>query len=242
MKGKLIIVDGLDGSGKGVCVTAIKEYLESIGKRIFDLNEYWKTCNNIPESEEVKEYDAIISSEPTYGLIGKVIRDEIIRVNSHGRSYSALSTAHAFALDREILYTKLIIPILKKGMIVVQERGVVTSLVYQPVQHEKIDLSTVMSLPGNRLALQYPPDLLIITKVQPEVVIKRLELREKKDYAIFENLIFQRKIEERYESEWLKRLFEQRGTKVVYLDTNPPDSVEDTKRKSIEIFREFLGQ
>jgi len=233
MKGKFIMVDGLDGSGKGVLVQAMKEQFVKSGKKVFDLKEYWKEHNNIPEIDEVQDYDVIISSEPTFSMIGKVIREEMIHVNSHGRMYSGLSTAHAFALDREILYMKLIIPALKKGKIVIQERGVITSLVYQPVQHEKLDLSTVMMLPGNKLALSHAPDLLIITKVSPEHVIQRLENREKKDQAIFENLLFQRKIADRYESEWLRRLFEQKGSKVVYIDTNPPNTEKETTEAAI---------
>jgi thymidylate kinase len=242
MKGKLIMIDGLDGSGKGVAVNALKEHFEAQKKKVFDLNEYWKQHNNIPEAEELHDSDIIISSEPTFGMVGKVIREEIIKVNSHGRIYSALSTAHAFALDREILYMKLIIPALKKGKIIVQERGVVTSLVYQPVQNEKIDLTTVMTLPGNKLALQYPPDLLIITKVNPAEVIKRIESREKKDQAIFENENFQQTIEGRYESDWLRRLFEQRGSKVVYLDTNPPLTAANTKENAVKIWEEFVKE
>jgi thymidylate kinase len=240
MKGRFIMVDGLDGSGKGVVVRAMKEQYTAAGKKVFDLNDFWKEKNNIPEIDEVLDYDVIISSEPTFGMIGKVIREEIIHVNSHNRVYSGLSTAHAFALDREILYQKLIIPAIKKGKTVIQERGVVTSLVYQPVQHEKLDLSTVMMLPGNKLALSHAPDMLIITKVSPETVMHRLETREKKDHAIFENLLFQRKIEDRYESEWLRRLFEQRGSKVVYMDTNPPMTEKGTSEAAILVMNEFM--
>jgi dTMP kinase len=237
MKGKLIMVDGLDGSGKGVVVSAMRDHLKSQGKKVFDLHDYWKGQNNIPEIEEVQDFDVIISSEPTFGMIGKVIRDEIIRINGHGREYSGLSTAHAFALDREILYRKLILPALKKGKIILQERGVVTSLVYQPVQHEKLDLATVLSMPGNKLAMLNPPDMLVITKVQPDIVMQRLSSREKQDHAIFENLLFQRKVEDRYESEWLRRLFEQRGSKVIYMDTNPPKGVKETCEEAVKLMQ-----
>ena len=233
MNSFFVMIDGLDGSGKGTVVNALKVHLEKT-KKVFDLRDYEKEKNDIPECEEVKDYDILISCEPTYSCIGRMIREEIVRDNN--RKYSALTTAHAFALDREILYRKLIIPALHQGKTVIQERGVVTSLVYQPVQHERLTLMDIMNIPGNRLALENPPNVLIITQVSPDIVIQRLKQREhKKDNAIVEELVFQRKIAERYESAWLKQLFESKKSKVVYLNTEN-NSEEETKQKAIELW------
>ncbi len=232
-KGYFIMVDGLDGSGKGTVVSAFKEHFEKEGKKIFDLREYWKEKNDIPEIDEVMEYDVICSSEPTFSMVGKVIREEIVRTNN--RKYSGMSTAQAFALDREILYKKLIIPARKAGKIILQERGITTSLVYQPVQNEKIQLREIIGIPGNKLAIKNSPDVLILVNVEPEVAIERLNNRDKKDHAIFENVVFQRKVQTRFESDWLKKLFSHYNCKVLYLDTNPPLTVEDTKNSVVEI-------
>jgi thymidylate kinase len=228
--------DGLDGSGKGTLVNALKEYYEDKNKKVFDLREYWKENNDIPDITQLQEFDIIISSEPTHSMIGKVIREEIISKNA--RKYSGLSTAHAFALDREILYKKVIIPALRAGKTIIQERGVITSLVYQPVQLERITLRDIIYLPGNMLALKNTPDFLIITTVSPATVMKRLEAREKKDNAIFEERMFQRKIDERYRSEWLRKIFEKQGTKVIYFDTDEPKTVEDSSREIIELWEQ----
>lgn len=238
MKGVFIMVDGLDGSGKGTIVTALKDYLEQQGKSVFDLREFWQLKNDIPTEHMLADYQVIISSEPTHSMIGKVIREEIIQDN--GREYSGLSTAHAFSLDREILYKKLIIPALQSGKIIIQERGVVTSLVYQPVQHEKLSLMDLISLPGNKLALKHAPTLLLVTVIDPDISMKRLDGRAKKDNAIFEKIVFQRKIAERYQSDWLKKLFENHGSKVVYLDTST-DDISGTCNKAIQLAAEFLG-
>jgi len=238
MGGFFLMIDGPDGSGKGTGIDAIRAHCESKGKKVFDLREYWKENNMIPEASELAEYDIVISSEPTHYGIGKVIREEIIAKGE--RRYSGMTTAHAFSLDREILYKKLIIPLLKAGKHVMQERGVITSIVYQPVQLEKISLRDIINLPGNRLCLKNSPSLLIITKAEPETVMKRLKFREKQDNAIFEQLLFQRKIATRYESEWLKKLFENQGSRVIYLDTNEPRTKEDTQRKSVEIWEECM--
>ena len=232
------MVDGPDGAGKGTAVDAVREHCEKQGKKVFDLREYWKETNKIPEAEELAEYEVIISSEPTHSGIGKVLREEIIAKGE--RKYSGTSTAYAFSLDREVLYKKLLLPLLKAGKHVIQERGVITSIVYQPVQLEKISLREIINMPGNRLCLKNAPNLLIIAKAEPETVMKRIRFREKNDNAIFEELFFQRKIITRYESEWLKKLFEQQGSKVMFLDTNEPSTKEDTQRKAVEIWEESL--
>lgn len=235
-----LMVDGLDGSGKGVVIDALKGYFESQDKKIFDLREYWKEHNDIPELADVMKYDVICSAEPTFSMVGKVIREEIVRDNK--RKYSGISTAHAFSLDREILYKKLLIPARKVGKIILQERGVVTSVIYQPIQLERINLKEIINLPGNRLALKHAPDILIIIKVEPSEVIRRLDKRHKKDHAIFENLLFQRMVETRYESDWLRKLFESNRSKVIYLDTNPPRTEEDTVSNAIKIWNDHSNK
>ncbi|MFP4402835.1 MAG: dTMP kinase [Candidatus Woesearchaeota archaeon] len=232
------MVDGLDGSGKGTVINALKEYLESQDKKVFDLRKYWQKHNEIPELKEIEKYDVICSSEPTFYGVGKVIREEIIRNNE--RQYSGISTAQAFSLDREILYRKLLIPAKKAGKIIIQERGITTSLVYQPVQNERILLNDIINLPGNKLAIKNAPDILVIIKVEPEVVIERLMKREKKDNAIFENLMFQKKVQHRFESDWLKKLFSHYNSKLIFLNTNPPTTIDDTKKKIIKIWNDHV--
>jgi len=97
-----------------------------------------------------------------------------------------------------------------------------------------------MRLPGNKLALQNSPNLLIIAQVAPETVMQRLSQRQKQDKAIFEEINFQRRVEQRYNSQWLKNLFENHGSKVVYLNTNFPKTVEETEEEAIKIWEDFL--
>ncbi len=236
MRGKLVIADGLDGSGKGVIINALGSWAGSKGLRVLDLRE---TGSELPEPEELENYDVILSAEPTFSFVGKAIRDEMIRENN--RKYSGWSLAFAFSIDREILYKRVIIPALNAGKHVFQERGVITSLVYQPVQ-ERIQLSELMQLPGNKLALENSPDLLIISKIKPETVISRLGVRSKKDYSIFDNLSFQSKISERYSSDWLRQLFEKNGSKVFYLDTDDPKTEADTKNEAVSLWEGFIGK
>ena len=182
MKHKFVMVDGLDGSGKGTIVDGLAEWAERKGLKILDVRTYCRDKNTFPTYEEIEQSDVIVSAEPTFCYVGKAIREELVRASD--RKYSALSLAHAFALDREILYRRVILPALKAGKYIFQERGVTSSIVYQPVQ-EHIQVSELLRFPGNRFALQNAPSLLIIAKVSPETVVKRLGLRQKKDNSIF---------------------------------------------------------
>lgn len=239
---KLILIEGIDGSGKGVITDTFKELAEKEGLKCFDLRSYIKKEKDFPEYETIKDYDVILSAEPTHGWVGRAIREELIKDNK--RDYSALAVAHAYSLDRKILYKRLLIRALQEGKIVLQERSVVSSLAYQPLQAqlkgENLTLDTVLKLPGNKLAIEdYPPTVLIITRVDPETAIKRLAERDKKDLCIFEKLEFQKKLGERYESAWLKLLFEKKGTKILYLDTN--QTLEHTKEQVKKVWKEHLS-
>ncbi|MBN2112101.1 hypothetical protein JW707_03295 [Candidatus Woesearchaeota archaeon] len=232
--GKLVMVDGLDGAGKGVAVNALREWAESKGMKVLDLREYWKENEGFPD---VSGYDAVVSAEPTFTGVGKKIREKLIK---NGSAHSGKEVADAFSQDRKELYEKVIIPALKKGKYVFQERGVITSLVYQPLMENSYTLEEIKNLEGNKFCLEHAPDLLVIVLCKPEVVIERTAAREKQDDAVFEKVEFQKKIKKIYESKWLKELFESKGSKVVYLDTNPPSTPEDTKKKIMEIFKELM--
>ncbi len=236
--GGFVLVDGMDGSGKGVIMDSYREWAKEKGLKVLELRDYCLQNGRLPEPEDIGDYDLIISGEPSYGGIGREIVDEMITSNK--REYSVTSTSWAFSLDREVLYNRVIIPALKQNKLVIQERGVLTSLVYQPVQG-RITLRELMEMPGNRLALKHAPDLLLITKVDPKVVIERLQVDNRIGQAIFHTLNFQRTIEERYNSQWLKSLFERFNTRIVYVDTNPPKTIEETKLEARNILEEFIA-
>ncbi|MDD5086979.1 MAG: hypothetical protein PHV16_04465 [Candidatus Nanoarchaeia archaeon] len=236
MHKNFVMVDGLDGSGKGVIVNALRKWAEEKNLNILDLKDFCDENKRLPKPNEITDYDAIISCEMTNCWIGSALREEIVRNNK--RDYSILSTAQAFALDREILYKRVLIPALKQGKYVFQKRGVISSIVYQPLQGS-IALSEIMKMPGNRLAIQNAPGLLLIAVVAPETVMYRLKQREKQDSAIFEEINFQRKLEQRYNSQWLKNLFENHGSKVIYIDTNFPKTTEDTEKETLKIWADF---
>lgn len=229
------MVDGLDGSGKSTVIEAWKNHLKGEGNGIFDLRAYWKEHGRSPELNELKAYDFIFSAEPSYSGVGKIIREELIK---NGSRYPELAIAEAYSLDRLILYTKLLIPLLKQGRCIIQDRGVSTSLSYQALSG-KIPTKTLTQLPGNALALKYRPDHLILTTVQPEIALKRLEKRQdKRDNVIFEQLPFQRRAAKRFASANYRKLFSARGTKVHELSGELPAAI--MKEQAIALLQTIL--
>jgi thymidylate kinase len=218
--------------------------LRKKNKRVLDLHTYWAEYHDHPDfgKNGLDAFDVIVSSEPTYVGIGKAIRDEIIAKN--GREYSALFTAHAYSMDRMILYRRVLIPALKAGKTIVQSRSVSTSIVYQPIQ-SKIGKEPVMSvddilkLEGNAFVMDYPPDLLIIPTIKNVAeVMKRLEGRQKDDNCQFENMDFQINIKPFYEGKELKKIFESRGCVVKYIDAGI--SIAETKNQSLNAYRTVI--
>ena len=103
------MVDGLDGSGKGTVINTLKKHLEEKGKKVFDLREHCKQHTAFPEFKEIKDYDVIVSTEPTYSYIGKAIREEIVKESE--RKYSEILEFKA-SLEKsleELLNEKVII-------------------------------------------------------------------------------------------------------------------------------------
>ncbi len=205
-----IMVDGIDGSGKSTVVETWKEHLIAEGNPVFDLKKYWRETGTSPSLSELKNYDFIISGEPTYVGVGAVIRQELIR---QGTSYSARSIAEAYALDRLVLYHTLLIPLLQEGKIIIQDRGVSTSFAYQPVTDPAITPSYLESLEGNRVALEHRPDYLVLINTPASVAMERLQSRtDKQDNVIFEQRALQEKLANRFGSSDYQNFFSCHGT------------------------------
>lgn len=251
--GTFTVVDGLDGVGKGIVLEAILQALEEKGKRVFSLDHYWRNQRCHPDFDKtcrsdayvsLNDFDVLLSSEPTYTQIGLAVREEIARKNT-GRPYTAAFTAQMFAADRFVLHRRVLLPALAAGKHVLQSRSVSTSLVYQTNQElvsgeDVLRVEDILGFYGNSFCLENGPNLLIIPTIQNVAeVLRRLEAREKKDDAIFEDFAFQFKIKPYYEGEELRKIFEDKGTVVRYLDAGV--SIEETQRQAREIYFGFLN-
>jgi len=231
-----IMIDGIDGSGKGTIIEAWKKYLTDESNAIFDLKNYWQKQNKYPEVDEIKSYDFIFSAEPTYAGIGQVIRDELIK---NGRGYSAEAIAQAFSLDRLVLYKKILVPLLTQERLIIQDRGVSSSLAYQSTQHEELSLSNLSELPGNKFAIEHRPDHLVLMDIKPETAIERLSQRtEEQDDSIFEKLDFLKKLDRTYRSDDFQNIFTARGTQIHWLSAE--EKIDIMREGAVRLLKEIL--
>lgn len=230
------MIDGIDGSGKSTIVSAWNKYLSDQGKSIFDLKNYLKDHDRYPELSELQDFDFIFSAEPTYTGVGKVLREELI---SKKNNYPAQAIADAHSLDRLVLYTKLLIPLLAVGKTIIQDRGLSTSLAYQPAQDPNLTLEIVADLVGNRLAAQYRPDHLILMKMSPDIAFERLISRtHKQDDAIFEKIDFMKKSSEKYHEEKYLNFFKNLGSEVHYLSGE--EKIDIMTEQAIDLLKTIL--
>ncbi|MDP3698443.1 MAG: hypothetical protein Q8R47_02555 [Nanoarchaeota archaeon] len=241
-KGRQVVVDGLDGVGKGVFLGTFVEEAKKEGKRVYDIHEFWKNNDYHPSPTDlIGNFDVVITSEPTFCGIGRYIRNELIARN--GRSYSPRAVAEAYALDRHILYEQLLVPLLQKGIDVYQSRSFSSSITFQRQSAldvgEDLSIAEIMSIPGNKYCAEHPMDYLAIPTIKDAAeVMQRLADREKDDNCKFENLEFQLKLKPHFESEEFRNLFASLGVKLAYMDAGV--SIEYSKQQAREFYQQNL--
>jgi len=234
---QFIMFDGIDGSGK---TTLVKFFCETIAKeknlKVFNLPETCKSTGELPLPwTPIKE--VIFSAEPTQVWVGAVIRKELI---SNDANYDRRTVAAAYAMDRLILYRRFLIPMLERNAIIIQDRGLSTSMVYQPIMKDGVRLEEIISYGGNNLAFDHTPGHLVIVKCSAKIGMSRIGGRSNKaDNAIFEKEEFLTKAAERFESAWFRQIWEEHGTKVHYLNAEQPlEAVKaDTAALARDIFQ-----
>jgi len=244
-----VVVDGLDGIGKGEIERALIGYEQKQGRTVFDTISFsMANKKGLPELSDFWNppftyYETILTAEPTYSGMGHTIRNEIIQKN--GRRYSSEIEIEAYSLDRMVQMTRVVVPALVNGLRVIQSRSVASTLCYQSLRAEEEGRNPeetrrrILEHEGNVLQLRWFPDLLIIPTIRDvSELARRRENRQKEDNAIFERNEFQRKLKPLYESKWLRDVFEEAGSVVAYLDAGI--SEQETRRQAIEIYSSFV--
>jgi thymidylate kinase len=242
-RGVFVVVDGLDGVGKGVFLRSLMDAARQEGKRIFNFHNFWRSHDHLPSAQDIiGNFDVVITAEPTFCGVGRYIRTELTANND--RPYSPKSIAHAYALDRQILYEKIVLPLLEAGIDVFQSRSFSTSLVYQR-QHAvqegvPFNAQDILSIPGNAFCYNHPMDFLIIPTIDNvNQVMDRLREREKQDNCQWEDVQFQLSIKDHYESDDFKKIFTDKGVKVIYMDAGK--TVEYSQQQAEEFYANYLS-
>ncbi len=168
--GRLIALEGLDGSGKTTQAARLADRLRRAGHRV------------------------TLTAEPTHGPIGRLIRDWIAVTPAETLPAPPDPSALAllFAADRRHHLATLVEPALKRGEWVVSDRYLLSSLAYQSLA-PGLDLAWLAAI--NRFAR--PADLTIFLRLPVDECLTRLTARpERAD--IYETVDQLRRIDRNY--------------------------------------------
>ncbi|MCJ7648823.1 MAG: dTMP kinase [Candidatus Lokiarchaeota archaeon] len=139
-KSFFLVLDGIDGSGTTTHSKMLVSYLEMLGLKVY------------------------LTQEPSKNEIGLLLR-QYLKNNEIPPSTDAL----LFAADRDLHYKKEIKPKLDQGFIVVSDRYIESSIIYQSVQSDEITIEWIKQI--NKFARL--PDLTIILDIDPKISLAR---------------------------------------------------------------------
>ena len=151
MKGKFIVLEGIDGCGKTT-----------------QINELYKW---LPKSGLINKNRTLIKTrEPGGSILGKDIRDMIL--NDHkSNSPASLTELLLYSADRAEHISKIILPALKDGNWIISDRFSGSTLAYQGYGRE-INIDIIKQL-ENIVCQNIRPDLTFLLEISPEESILR---------------------------------------------------------------------
>ena len=155
MKGLFITFEGGEGSGKSTQILALKKRLEAIGREVIE------------------------TREPGGTPLGESIR-QLLQHDEAGNGMSAESELLLFAASRAQHVRELIAPALAAGKIVLCDRFLDSSAIYQGVARA-LDLQQVKAINEFAVGLT-KPDLTILIDLSPEVGLARVHARSNGEF------------------------------------------------------------
>jgi len=217
------VFEGLDGSGTTTQLNILKAFFHP---KEVDPGQLFAAEKKSPYLSYPPVY---ITYEPTNGIIGKIIRAGLKK-----EVFLCEETmARLFAADRnEHIYGKEgIMERCKRGELVISDRYLLSSLVYQGLTcGEELPLMLNRDFPL--------PELLIFFDIDVKTAQNRINSRGQPEK--YENLDFQAKVLERYKS-YLPQ-FAQKGVRIEVVDSSKPiEEVSLEVRNILEKMPIFKG-
>ena len=170
MKGLFIVMEGPDGSGKTTQKNLLKEYLEEAG------------------------YECLITREPGGTVIGEEIRQLIL--NPEHKEMSPVTEMLLYAASRAQLVHEVIGPALEEGKIVISDRFVDSSIVYQGIAR-KLGISTVSAVNAPGIGI-YRPDGIFFIDLSEAEGLRRKKEQKNLDRMEQEGIDFHHMVSEGY--------------------------------------------
>ncbi len=170
MKGLFIVMEGPDGSGKTTQINLLKEYLSKAG------------------------YECLITREPGGTVIGEEVRQLIL--NPEYREMSPVTEMLLYAASRAQLVHEVIGPALEEGKVVISDRFVDSSIVYQGIAR-KLGISTVSAVNAPGIGI-YRPDEIFFIDLSEDEGLRRKKEQKKLDRMEQESIEFHHMVSEGY--------------------------------------------
>lgn len=170
MKGLFIVMEGPDGSGKTTQINLLKEYLEKAG------------------------YECLITREPGGTVIGEEVRQLIL--NPEHKEMSPVTEMLLYAASRAQLVHEVIGPALEEGKIVISDRFVDSSIVYQGIAR-KLGISTVSAVNAPGIGI-YRPDGIFFIDLSEAEGLRRKKEQKNLDRMEQEGIDFHHMVSEGY--------------------------------------------
>lgn len=181
-----IVLDGIDGSGTTTHSQLLAGFLESKGLKVH------------------------ITQEPSNNEIGLLLR-KFLKDNKIPPSTDALM----FAADRDLHYRNEIKKKLDEGYIVISDRYIESSIIYQSIQSDEISIEWVKNI--NKFAGM--PDATIILDIEAQISLSR---KNQSDLEKFENTNFLEKV---------RNTYLERAKELNYFVVNTNDIIELAQQK-----------
>ncbi|WP_461255005.1 dTMP kinase [Treponema sp. R80B11-R83G3] len=179
-----VVFEGCDGSGTTTQLAMLTERLKNIEKPVF-----------------------FPTFEPTDGQIGKLIRSAlkkelILKPQTLAMLFAADRNEHLYAQDGILAHVN-------RGELVVSDRFVLSSLVYQGIEcGDELPTALNSSFPA--------PEITIFFDIDPKIAINRMSKRG--SLEIYEYLEFQEKVRLKYKSALAQ--YSKNGARVEILDAS----------------------
>ena len=170
MKGLFIVMEGPDGSGKTTQINLLEQYLKEAG------------------------YECLITREPGGTVIGEEVSELIL--NPEYKEMSPVTEMLLYAASRAQLVHEVIGPALEAGRIVISDRFVDSSIVYQGIARN-LGISTVAAVNAPGIGI-YRPDGIFFIDLSEAEGIRRKKNQKKLDRMEQESIDFHHLVSEGY--------------------------------------------
>lgn len=201
-----ITFEGPEGCGKSTQAQRLKSYLEGKGLRV------------------------LATFEPGGTQVGKEIRGLLLKPES---VLDETTEVYLFAADRSEHVSKIILPALKEGKIVISDRYVDSTLAYQ-IGGRKLpeDLVRYLNMISSKGLV---PDLTVLLDVSPEIGLKRARQKGAADRFEQEKVAFHKRVREYY-----LHAAKEEPKRFVVINTDHA-TIEETQDQIREKVNEKLG-